>query len=293
MKTPTPFHRLLAVLFTLMLCATPCRAVEVVIVADYQLRPVVEIISGIRKTLTASTRVYSPAEIKGNLSLVVAKENAQVVVTLGREALNEAFTLSPVIPVIYDLVVTPPAISRPNTTGFYMATPAREYTDFIRNHLPAIRHVSIVGSRYLLNLLASDVPSQATTHAVNNSYELVHTLKRQDKADAILVLPDPALLTSTALEEIYLFSFSRGVPLLGISEKQVRDGALMALVVDMVSVGRLIGEYATKALRVGSIPQQQALPPKRFELYLNTATARKMGIRLPDELIRLARKVYP
>ncbi len=56
-----------------------------------------------------------------------------MVIALGREALAEALTLPPSIPVIYDMVVTPPAINRPNTVGFYMATPSSEYAELVRD----------------------------------------------------------------------------------------------------------------------------------------------------------------
>ena len=64
-------------------------------------------------------------------------------------------------------------------------------------------------------------------------------------------------------------------------------------VVDPVSVGRQIGEYANRVIKGGNIGQIPPSPPKRFELYLNSGTARKMGIRLPDEMVRMAKRVYP
>ncbi|MFH1028600.1 MAG: ABC transporter substrate binding protein, partial [Pseudomonadota bacterium] len=258
-----------------------------------QLKPVMEVTLGIRKTLHASTKTYSPGEVRGNLTAIMQKEEARVVVALGREALAEALTLPASIPVIYDMVVTPPAVSRSNTVGFYMATPAGEYAELVRNHLPGLKQVSVVGSRILLNLLAGDASSPLNSHPVNNTVEFVNMVKQLDNADAILLLPDSGIMTATAMEEAYLLSFRRRIPLMGISERHVKEGALLALVVDMVNVGRVIGEYATRALKSGSVGQQSAFPPRKFDLYLNMGTARKMRLNIPDELVRMARKVYP
>ena len=291
-KSPVP-HIFLHTLIFILLAGVPCLAADVLIIADAQLKPVTEVTQGLRKTLRASTRIYSPAEVRGNLAAVLQREDARVVIALGREALSEALTLPPSIPVIYDMVVTPPAISRPNTVGFYMATPTSEYAELLRKHLPALKRMAVVASRDFLNILASDISSPTSSHSVKNTVEFVNTVKRLENTDAILLLPDNGIMTSTAMDEAYLLSFRRRIPLLGISERHVREGALLALVVDMVNVGKVIGEYATRALKSGNVGQSSALPPRKFELYLNMDTARKMRISIPDEVVRMARKAYP
>ena len=291
-RQPIP-HIIFSALLIILLTGVSCLAADVLIIADAQLKPVMEVTLGIRKTLHAYTRTLSPAEVKGNLAAVVQREEARVVIALGREALAEALTLPPSIPVIYDMVVTPPAISRANTIGFYMATPASEYADLVRRHLPSLKQVAVIASREFLNILANNASAPISSHSVKNIVEFVSTVKQLEKADAILLLPDNGVINATALEETYLHSFRRSIPLLGISERHVREGALLALVVDMVNVGKTIGEYATKALKSGNVGQQPASPPRRFELYLNMDTARKMRISIPNDVVRMAKKVYP
>ena len=286
-------HIILYALLCLLLPPLSCRAADVLIIADAQLKPVMEITQGVRKSLRAPIRTFSPAEVRGNLAAIMRQEDARVVIALGREALTEALTLPSSIPVIYDMVVTPPAINRPNTAGFYMATPSSEYAELLRNHLPALKRMAVVASRALLKILADDVSAPASSHSVRNTVEFVSTVKQLDNADAILLLPDSGVMTTTAMEEAYLFSFRRRIPLLGISERHVREGALLALVVDMVNVGKVIGEHATKALRSGSVGQPPASPPRKFQLYLNMDTARKMRISIPNEVVRMAKKAYP
>ena len=275
-----------------LLCTTYCDAADVLIICDTQLRPVTEIVSGIRKTLKSPLRIYSPSEVKGTLDSVVVKEDAKVVVALGKSALLEALRLPPSIPVIYDMVVVPPLISRPNTTGFYMATPTREYAELIRNHLHSIRKFAVVGSRNQLSILAPGGLPQQTAFGVRNSVEFVDAVRQMDNADAILLMPDISLLTPTAMNEAFLISFKKGIPLIGVSEQNVKEGALLALVVDTVNVGKLIGEAAAKVLRGGELGRGQASPPTKFDMYLNTATASRMGIQIPREMMRMAKRVY-
>ena len=123
--------------------------------------------------------------------------------------------------------------------------------------------------------------------------EFVNTVRHLDETDAILLLPDSGIMTVTAQEEVFLQSYRRSIPMLGVSERHVKEGALLALVVDMVNVGRIIGEHATRILRNGAAGQQSAaLPPRKFDLFLNLETARKMQISIPDSLVRLAKKAY-
>ena len=279
----------------LLACPWPprCNAAEVLVVADTRLKPVTDILAGLKKTLRASLKICPPDDVKGALQRMVQREEARVVIALGHEALNEALRLPPAIPVIYGLVVTPAASSRPNTAGFYMATPAMEYVDLVNTYLQSIKKIAVVGSWEQLNILAADATQQTVTYNVRNAFELVNTLRQIETVNAIMLLPDASLLTSTAMEEAYLLSFRRGIPLLGISERQVREGALLALVVDMVQMGRQMGEFAAKAIRGGSFGQPPPSPPRSFDLYVNTNTARKMGIHLPNEMLRMARRTYP
>lgn len=268
-------------------------AAEVVIVGDAQLKLVAEVISGIKKTLKHPLSIYSPTEARGELRRLVEKEQARLVIALGREAQLEAQSLPEDIPVIYGFVLTPPVSTRKSMTGIYMATPVKEYADLLNKHLRSIKSVAVIGSREQLLILGGHDPAPWQRYSVKQSVEFVETLKQLSNTDAILLLPDVSLLTPAALEETYLLSFRKGIPLLGISERQVRDGALLALVVDLASHGRMIGEYASEVLRGTRIEQFPPTSAGRFELYLNTNTAEKMGISIPHELLEMARRVYP
>lgn len=280
-------------LLAVALLAPRCEGSDVLIVGDTQLRPVTEVIAAIEKAVDRPTRAFAATEVRGRLRRVAEEERARVVVVLGRDSLAEALSLPPSIAVIYGLVVTPPETDRPNTTGCYMATPVQEYVDLASRYLPSLRRIAVVGSRDQLSVLARAQAPPVVPYAVNNTFALVRTLQELEGADAVLLLPSASLLTTAALEGAYLESFRRGIPLLGISERNVKQGALLALVVDAASIGRQIGEYASKALAGADIGSLPAAPPKRFELFVNLDTARKMGIRLPDEMTKMARRTYP
>lgn len=286
--------KIFLLLFTLIVSfyASPCHSADVIIVGDTQLKPVNEIISGVKEKLD-SVKILSPSDVKGRLKGIAAKEEASVVIALGREALEESLKLPPSIAVIYDLVITSPEIDRPNTTGVYMATPVKEYAALIKSYLPQIRRIAVVGSHDLMKILDGTASPQVSTYSVRSSFEFVSAVKQVDSAGAVLLLPDVGLLTDTTIEEVFLTSFRKNIPILGISEKHVKHGALLALTFNTVNVGRQLGEKASKALKgadMGTIPPS---PSHDFDLYINTNTARKMGIHIPAELLRKAKRIYP
>jgi hypothetical protein len=276
-----------------LLFAAACPAEEILIVGDTRLKPVVDLISGIRQTLKKQAKVYAFPDVKGELEGVVAREGARAVIALGKEAIADALKLPPSVAVIYDLTILPPQSDRPNTTGSSMATPVAEYVNLFRKYLPSLKRISAVGNRDLLNAVGAAGFPQVSTYLAGNSFDLVKKVNEIEGTDALLLLPDAASLTPTAMEEIYLYSFRNKVPLLGISEKHVKEGALLALVFDPVAVGRQIGEVATEALNGADLGRIPPSPARKFDLFLNTAVARTMGIAIPAEMLRRAKRVYP
>lgn len=297
-KKPLPAFRrqhvlsvLLALSCTLFLSST-LFAADVLVVGDIRYKPVAEVVSGISSMLRSQVREYPTSEVKGRLYGIVNREGARVVVALGMDAVGEALRLPPSVSVVYGLVIAPPRSTRGNITGVYMSTPVSEYVSVVRKYLPSVRKVSVVGSHTLMNTLLGSDHSQVAAYRVDSSSGLVNTVSHLGETDALLLLPDVNLLTSAVMENVYLFSFRKNVPLLGISEGNVKQGSLFALAFDPRAVSRQIGEKVQSILNGGDASNIPQSPPKKFNLYVNSKTARKMGIAIPDEMLNRAKKIY-
>ena len=279
-------------LFLLLLFSSPACAAKVLIVGDTQYALVADVVSGIQASLRSQSREYATSEIRGKLGSIVERENAEVVVALGIEAVNEALRLSPTISVVYGLVVIPPNYSRPNVTGVYMSPPVNEYVTTIRRYLPGLNRISVLGSQKMMKSLHGGDYPLVSAYNVASSSDLVNTVNRLGDTRALLLLPDANLLTSSAMSNLYLFSFRKNIPLLGISESSVKQGSLFALVFDTKAISYQIGEKVQTILNgvdAGEIP---ASAPRKYNLYINSKTAHKMGIEIPDEMLRKAKKIY-
>lgn len=289
-------HRLiwaiLPLFFFLFLFAPPASAAKVLIVGDLQYAFVADMANDIRSTLKTQVNDYAVADIKGRLNSVVERENAQVVIALGVDAVAEALRLPPDISVVYGLIVAPPKSARSNLTGVYMSPPVSEYVATVRRYFPAIGRLSVIGSPAMVRSLAGGDHTQLSIHQVGSSVDLVNTLGRLGESNALLLLPDVNLLTTSVMENIYAFSFRRNIPLLGISEGNVKHGALMALVFDAKTVSWQIGEKVRNILNGDDADQIPPSSPAKYNLFLNNNTARKMGISMPGDLLKKAKRIY-
>lgn len=281
----------LFLLFSLLFTSPACAA-KVLIVGDTQYAMVADIVSEIQSTLRTRSKDYATSEVKGRLAAFVERDEAQVVVALGTEAIGEALRLPPEIPVVYGLVVVPPKSGRSNVTGVYMSPPVSEYSILLRRYLPVLSKFSVVGSPHMMKNLLGAESGRIAAYNVSGPTDLVNTINRLTDAKALLLLPDANLLTTQVLSNVLLYSFRKNIPLIGVSEMNVKQGSLFALVFDTKTMCRQIGEMVQAILNGADAEQLPASPPKKYNLYVNSNTAHKMGIDLPEEMVRKAKKIY-
>ena len=241
----------------LLLLSSPAWAAKVLIVGDIQYALVADVASEIQSAVRSQVREYATAEVRGRLGAVVERENAQVVVALGMDALSEALRLPSSISVVYGLVIVPPRSGRSNLTGVYMSPPVSEYVSTIRRYLPGITRLTVLGSQDMIRSLYAGDSALVATYHVSNSSELVNAVSRITDSRALLLLPDANLLTARVMSSVYLHSFRENIPVLGISETNVKQGSLFALVFEPKTVSRQIGEKVQTILNgmeAGEIP---------------------------------------
>jgi putative ABC transport system substrate-binding protein len=106
------------------------------------------------------------------------------------------------------------------------------------------------------------------------------------RIDAFWILPDTTVVTPQSMELLLLFSFENNLPTLAFSDKYVELGFLMALNIDASDIGRQAAEMAGKILKGTGMSAVPKAPPEKAVLFLNMNTARKLGLRMPEDLVR-------
>jgi putative tryptophan/tyrosine transport system substrate-binding protein len=109
------------------------------------------------------------------------------------------------------------------------------------------------------------------------------------EVDALWLLPDTTAVSRETLEAYLLFAQRQSIPLVSFSAAHLKLGALLALEVDRVELGRQGGELAQQLLR-GNTPGELGVSfPRKVSVRVNEAVARRL--RYPADLISsLSRK---
>ncbi|MCA1597108.1 MAG: ABC transporter substrate-binding protein, partial [Chloroflexi bacterium] len=192
------------------------------------------------------------------------------------------------VSMLYAMVFQPPPGDHPNAAGVLLSIPPSEQFDALHSADPSARRIGVVyNPRSPLSASLIDEARRAAT-AAGLSLDARPAATPDDvpgaleefrgKVDIVWMVPD----ASSANPGVVAWCKSNNVPLMGLSDSYVDEGALLALFPDYTDVGRQAAGLAVKILR-GALPSSLAVrPPRRALLYINLATAQKLKIHIPD-----------
>jgi putative ABC transport system substrate-binding protein len=122
-----------------------------------------------------------------------------------------------------------------------------------------------------------------------DDYEVALRAMVEQRADALLVLPDPTLSENRmALGKLVL---ENGLPSMFGSREDMAAGCLMAYGAGRFDLIRRSASYVDKILkgtRPADLPVEQ---PVKFELVINLTTAKALGVEVPTPLLLSAEEL--
>ena len=124
---------------------------------------------------------------------------------------------------------------------------------------------------------------------VQDTQTVLHGLEQSGDADmdAIFLLADTMSRSSEASDLILKFGDAHRIPVAGGPAALVRNGVLLSAAADIQSQGKLAASLADRILKgipAGTLPVMTPGP----SLYINYAKAQKLGITVPEGLLRQA-----
>jgi putative ABC transport system substrate-binding protein len=225
-------------------------------------------------------------------------EKPDLVFAIGVWALQATLLEQTGIPVVYAMVLNPESIvgSRPaNVTGASMNVPVADSLRLLHQLGPQIRRVGVVFNEaktgYLVkeaSRLASKLGIELLARSVRSPGEAIQAVDslQQEGIDAFWYLPDETLLAAPVSKHVFLISHRNRVPILGISERQAKMGAVLALTfASSEDIGRQAGELANAILggaRASEVPSTAA---RLVSLTVNLKAARKLGVEIPESIL--------
>ncbi len=244
-----------------------------------------------------------------NLAVIdsLDKINPKVVLTVGSSATEFAQTNLGDVPIVFSAVMYPvlsgyvASMSKPggNMTGASLNIPIELQFKYFKRILPGLKKVGVLYTSNTAPLIshAKVVANSAglilVPVLVDDFKALPHALDSLAKtSDGIWSVADHNLFDPRSTRYIMMNTLRKGVPFMGFSRHVVESGALFALDFDYKAIGKQSGEIVKLILagkNPGSIPVTQA---DVVWFHYNEKTAEHVNVKIPDDLVAVAKEVY-
>jgi putative ABC transport system substrate-binding protein len=195
------------------------------------------------------------------------------------------------------------SLARPggSLTGFTNFDPstASKWLELLRRVVPSITQVAYLFNPNTAPLLyaravdtaASLLSVKAFPAAVHNADEIERVIEQiaRESGSALLVLPD--LFTATNRESIVALAARYRLPAVYPFRYFAASGGLMSYGTELLDTYRQAASYVDRILKgetPSDLPVQQ---PTKFELVINLATAKALGLEVPPTLLARADEV--
>ena len=300
--------RLLAPLFLFILAIFPASvcAQKIAVVMSSDAAPYQEALEGFREVVRhriTSVQIHQkdPSGWSQQVKRLRSVIEPDLVFVIGTSALQAVATEITNVPIVHAMAFNPFAgkdiENKKNITGISMIPGVNQSISLLQELNPKYRRIGVIydpirtsplfiqartlGHKENLQLVAREIRSAADIGGALKSLE--------NEIDVLWLWPDDLYLGADILQRIFLFSFERKVPILGLSERHTQMGAVLSLsYANARDMGRQAGESANKLLLDPGSIQPPAIAARQTTLTVNLKTARKLGVNVPESIIRRA-----
>ncbi|MEW6517617.1 MAG: ABC transporter substrate binding protein [candidate division FCPU426 bacterium] len=218
----------------------------------------------------------------------LADKRLDAVVLLGISAVRAAQQSTPAVPIIYTMVIEPQALpDAKKVAGLVMTVDTDSQFSRIRKLLPSAKTAGVLynpaDSEPLIQKALAAAEKQGlklVTAVVKEPEDAAMALQSLEgkKPDLIWSIPDKTAAHPQAFAVVNQFALDHKLPLIGISEYQVRAGAFAAFSVDYQDMGRQTADLVERLL--GKQLQENVILeyPRLIITFINMETSKALGI---------------
>jgi len=199
------------------------------------------------------------------------------------------------IPIIYMMILNPRSMltTEGNIFGVSIHVPYDEQIKNFKRILPGMKTIGLVynpeNTEYLEKRAQAAAKKEGITIVSTAVYHKrdcptkIRELMSDKKVHAFLMLPDITVITKETVNFLLATSFKHQKPILSFSEKYVKMGALAAVTMDPVDIGKQAGEMAEQMILSGGKKQGKRVDARTAGVWINYKIAREFGIDINQE----------
>lgn len=265
-----------------------------------------QIIAGIERRIGGAARkvVLERGAWRSGTKQDFARQNAKVVIPLGREGVEVVAASNPDIPVIAGAILYPsPSTARFHTTVTLNTDPQVLFAK-LKSLVPTMKRVVVVHDPSKSESLIRAANDAARQQGLNLTvieakdrtsaawmYEAVFASIDGSK-DAVWLPTDPTTVDDQVILPLILEqAWKKSFPVVSSTPSHVERGVLLALYPDYGETGRALGSIAINA--ASGVARSGAVFSREVRAAVNERTARHLGLNLSDDLLRQFNAVFP
>jgi putative tryptophan/tyrosine transport system substrate-binding protein len=249
-------------------------------------------------------------ELYGEFAAEFVRRKVDVIVTAGTDATLAVKQTTSQIPIVFAAVGDPvgtgivASLAHPggNVTGL-----SNEQTDLagyrlelLHEVVPSVRRVALLGNitspLILLEMKAAEEAApklglEVFRLGVRKSEDIESAIASlKDRADALYVCTDP--LISTNRVRINILAIGEKLPTMNSFREYVQAGGLISYGPNFPDLFRRAGDFVDKILRGVKPIDLPVEQPIKFDLMINTTTAKVLGLTIPERILVRANEVF-
>ncbi len=237
----------------------------------------------------------------------IKENNPKLILTIGSFATEIVSGKIKNKPIIFSAVLNPEtsgfveSLHRPggNITGASLDIPSDIQFKYFKRVMKDLRKIGVLYSEETANLIP---PARVLAQQAGLELHAIKIESPKDIPDALELLnntvdglwsvADAIIYSPRSTRFILLNTLRNGKPFMGFSRNLVESGALFALTYDYKDIGRQAGKIALEVLAGKPPASIPVAVPGIIWFHYNEKTANHINIKLPEDLVAVAKEVY-
>lgn len=269
---------------------------EGVVAYDYVIKGISQACQGKVDILEIKKDLSNSEELKNKVKDITIN----VVIAIGDEAANFAASNVKGKNILYSMVLEPERynFNKKTTLGIDVLINIDQLLSYLLVVKEGTKKVGVIynpeENDKMINYMekiALKKQIQLVSRAINNEQEVVRIANDLlGQVEAIVMMPSLITTQPNVSQYISQEALKRGIPMIGLAEIFLQQGALFTVSINPIIVGRVLGQSACLIIKGNDISTLRIKNPNYSVISINLKLAELLKIKFPKEIINNAYK---